>query len=103
MSKCLFEFNEFGEGMGFPSIKDFCLDDAYPGKDKIIKYLNNGKKTYASTAKAQDVITGNRLDVELYGMTDGEYSWLSTISYYVDKYNLRLPKEFENKVLNISN
>ena len=32
-------------------------------------------------------------------MTDGEYSWLSDLAYYVEKYNLRLPEEFEGKVL----
>ena len=41
MSKCLFQFDEYGKGMGFPSIKDSFEDSPYEGQDKIIEYLKN--------------------------------------------------------------
>jgi hypothetical protein len=35
-------------------------------------------------------------------MTDGKYSWSSAIPYYVEHYDLRLPKDFEDHVLSNS-
>lgn len=32
-------------------------------------------------------------------MTDGQYSWNNALPYYVRKYNLRLPKQFEEMAL----
>ena len=35
-------------------------------------------------------------------MNDGIYSWSNDLAYYVEKYNLRLPADFVNHVLNQS-
>lgn len=99
MVKCINLFDEFGPGLGLPKISDFFEKEPYPGKEKIIKYLKNGRPTYASASKAVDVISGETIPIERYGMTDGEFSWISSLYYYVDKYNLRLDKKFEEKVL----
>ena len=32
-------------------------------------------------------------------MTDGVFSWISSLAYFVEKYNLRLLPEFERYVL----
>ncbi len=32
-------------------------------------------------------------------ISDGVYVWSNILSYYVDKYNLRLPKDFEEHIL----
>ena len=48
---------------------------------------------------AKDVFTGDQISNEMIGMNDGEYTWFNTLAYYVEKYNLRLPKEFEDKIL----
>lgn len=32
-------------------------------------------------------------------MTDGKFTWNTTLAYYVENYNLRLPKDFEEHVL----
>ncbi len=97
----LIQYDEFGRGMGFPSMKDFFSQQPFKGKDKIIRYLKNGKTTYAQTKLAVDVFTGERIPVESMGMTDGKYSWHSTLPYYVESYNLRLISEFEDYVLNL--
>lgn len=99
MSKCLFEYNEYGPGMGFPSMKDNMNSKPYFGMEKIIAYLKNGKKTYAAAGRAKDFFSGDYIPGEYCGMTDGEYSWISSLVYYVEKYNLRLNKDFERKVL----
>ena len=99
MSKCLFKFNEYGPGMGYPSMKDSMNSEPYFGMEKIIAYLQKGKKTYAAAGRAQDFFTGDLIPGEYCGMTDGEYSWVSSLPYYVEKYHLRLNREFEDKVL----
>ena len=98
----LIQYDEFGANMGFPSIKDFFQSKRYEGQDKIIQYLKNGKCTMASPGRAVDVITGEVIDIEVIFMNDGKYSWTSTLIYYVEKYNLRLPLEFEKYVLNVT-
>lgn len=99
MSKFLMMFDEFGPGMGLPSIRTAISSDEYNGKDKIIRYLKNGKRTFASTRIPRDVLSHKKINIEECGMTDGEYSWISTLPYYVEEYNLHLPKEFTEKVL----
>ena len=66
---------------------------------RILKYLNNGKNTLISTDSGYDVFTGERIVDSYCILTDGEYSWGNTLAYYVSHYNLKLPKEFENKIL----
>ena len=45
------------------------------------------------------MFTGELIAVRLEVLTDGAYSWDTALSYYVKKNNLRLPGEFEDKVL----
>ena len=95
----LIHYDEFGSGMCFPSIKDFFQPKKYEEQDKIIEYLKNGKCTMASPGRAIDVFTGEVIDMNVMYMNDGKYSWTSVLIYYVEKYNLRLPLEFEKHVL----
>ena len=96
----LIHYNEFAENMGFPSIKDAFEEKAYDGQSDIVKYLNNGKVTMTSTGYATDIVTGQTIKKPKTFMNDGKYSWTSTLAYYVENYNMRLPKEFEDYVLN---
>lgn len=97
----LIHYNEFGPNMGFPSMKTFFQENTYEGQDKIIKYLrNNGKCSAASPGVVRDVFTGEYVNIPLRFYNDGVYSWTSALAYYIEKYNLRLPKEFEEYVLN---
>lgn len=95
----LIKYEEYGKGMGFPSMKDSFEKEPYDGQTEIVSYLKQGKPTYAQPRVPTDVFTGERIPVESTGMTDGKYSWHSTLPYYVEKYNLRLSKEFEEYVL----
>ncbi len=95
-------YREFGGGeMNLPSMKDHFEREPYEGKDRIINYLrHNGKSGYAKPGRITDKITGEVISFEEKGYSDGEYSWLESLVYYVEKYNLRLLREFEEKVLN---
>lgn len=98
----LCNFSEYGADNGI-SIKQCCENKPYAGMDKIISYLRNkGKPTLVSMRTPVDRLTGERIKGEqsVVHYTDGEYSWCSDLAYHVEKYNLRLPKEFEEHVLN---
>lgn len=63
-------------------------------KDKVLEYLRNGAKGAVSPAIPLDVITGEPIQGTLTTMNDGKYYWRSDLIYYVEKYNLDLPKCF---------
>ena len=99
MLKRIFDYNEYGPGMGFSSMKQSMSDAPYEGMDKIVAYLRSGKKTYSAAGVEKDFFSGEPIPGEWCGMTDGIYSWASSLAYYVEKYNLRLIPEFEKFVL----
>ena len=94
-------FKEYG-AEGSPSILDAADDRPYPEKGKIVDFLNNyGNVIMVSLKIPTDRVTGERI-ADLRGLSTKEldgYSWSSDLAYHVDKYNLRLPKEFEDYVL----
>lgn len=94
------KYNELSPNKGYPSMKDHFENDQYYGKAEILEYLLNGRIHMVTASHITDVFTGETIGKELVYMDDGEFSWSSKIPYYVDKYNLRLPEEFENHVLN---
>lgn len=96
----LIRYDEFAKGMGFPSLKDFVQPERYPGQDDIVKYLYSAEGGMVSMTRLIDVFTGEPINQEVVFMNDGVYRWISTLAYYVNHYNLRLPKEFEDHVLN---
>lgn len=100
MDNRLFNYDEFAPGMGYPSMKESFCAEPYPGQSRIVSYLRNGRKTFASCSRARDVFTGAPIQDERCGMTDEEFCWMGPLAYYVEKYNLRLLPEFEKKVLN---
>lgn len=92
-------YEELFPGKGYPLMKDNFEEEAYPEKDKIIHFLNNGEMLYARLSRAKDVFTGERIPQEVLGMTSGEYDWPNYLAWYVEKYNLRLPEDFERYIL----
>lgn len=93
------KYDELTPGMGFPSIIPHLNKEPYEGKETILNYLNNGRVHIVTASRFIDVFTNKRVNRELVHMNDGEYFWTSKIPYYVEKYNLRLPEDFEKHVL----
>lgn len=91
-------YREFGDE-NYPSITEFFSENKYDGQDEILAYLKNGKVGAVSMGNVYDIVTNEKIAHEKLLMSDGRYSWNSIICYYVEKYNLRLPKEFEQYVL----
>lgn len=91
------EFNPTAE----KSIKEDFQNVASPNKIKIIEYLNSGTVVLAATSTENDIFTGEIIAPTRCILTDGEFSWPNSLGYYVDKYNLQVPKELEDKILNL--
>lgn len=82
------------------SMKEDFRKEPSPYCNKIVEYLNNGKVVLTSPSCAMDVFSGARIASSRCILTDGEYSWNNTLAYYVKEYNLQIPKEFEEKIVN---
>ena len=92
-------YKELNPGKGYPSMRDFFSDAPYEGQEKVYYYLTQGKEDMVSEEIPKDVFSGKSIRMEKIGMNDGEYTWFNTLAYYVRRYNLRLPEEFEKKIL----
>lgn len=94
------EWSEFNP-LSQKSIRDDFNPDPSPFQSRILSYLDGGELVLASPSVAVDVITGKRISQTNCILTDGEYSWSGSLGHYIRKYNLRLPEEFENKILKV--
>lgn len=95
-------FKEYG-AENAPSIAEACTKEPYTGKEKIVRFLKEKGEVGLVTAKSpSDRITGERIGGELVTRETDEFIWWSDLAYHVEKYNLHLPKEFEDYVLNHS-
>ena len=92
-------YEEFGENENDPSIHNYLEKQPYPNQDKIIHFLKNGKIEFAQLSRDRDIFTGLRIPYEVLIMSDGDYIWPNILAWYVEKYNLRMPEEFEKYIL----
>lgn len=68
--------------------------EEYKGKDNIINYMKNAIIYGARPEVLYDTFTNEQIPYESLLMTDGNFRWSSELLYYVEKYNLILPKNF---------
>ena len=99
--KCSFagRYWEFSKRDGDPSIREFFSDEKRPNQNEIVWYLKNGKVNLVSPGWTYDVVTGKKIPGTPRTLCDREYEWPSDLVYYVEKYNLRLPDDFEDHIL----
>ena len=93
---------QFIRGFGMSEaeyVKKHAQSEPYQGQERIAKYLDEGELMLASPMFGYDAITGEKIVSPRMILTDGEYSWENTLPHYVRKYNVRLPREFERKIL----
>ncbi len=95
--RSLILYDEFGPGMGYPSMRQFFCESPYEWQEYVARYLRNGEVTHVACSRDKDKFTGELIPGERCGMTDGEYSWISSLAYYVERYNLQLDKAFVDK------
>ena len=99
MNNMLLQYREFAKDPNLPSLRDSFSSKKRPEARRIVKYLRSGKIALAAAGCATDFVTGEMIPGTLYIQNDGEYTWSSPLAYYVEKYNLQLPIEFEKKAL----
>lgn len=66
----------------------------YKGQDTIIEYMKSAVEFGARPEILFDTFSHEAIPYESMVMTDGHFRWSSELLYYVEKYNLILPKEF---------
>ena len=92
-------FEELQPGYNHPKMTDSIESGPYPHKEEIIQYLLNGIIKFYRLSRVKDVFTGEYIPREVCVMHDGDYCWSNVLAWYVDKYNVRLPREFEEHIL----
>lgn len=80
------------------SVKKYIVDKVEYDKNKVIKYLSSQKKVASCPRKAIDCATGEKIADGFIVFTDGEYEWCDFLEYHIRKYNIKLPKEFIEKI-----
>ena len=73
--------------------------ESYCGQDDIANYLDDGEIAMCTTMCGEDIFTKERIAQTYSMLTDGRYFWPNTLGYYIRKYNLRLPKDIEEYIL----
>lgn len=92
-------FEELQPGYNHPKLTDSMESGPYPHKEEIIHFLLNGNIEFVRVSRVRDVFTGEYIPTEVRVMQDGDYCWSNVLAWYVDKYNVRLPREFEEYIL----
>ncbi len=83
----------------YPCITDD-INNVSEYKDEVLNYMKKCKSSSASPAILRDVISGENINIPLECKSDGVYGWRTDYMYYIDKYNLKIPTEFINHVIN---
>lgn len=82
-----------------PSIKDL-INKPIQEKKKVVEYMKKSNVIAVAPAIVRDIINPENKIPELLLMSDGIYEWRSDIIYYVEKYDMGLPEEFIQHILN---
>lgn len=83
----------------YPLMADCMTPERYPHQDSIVRYLRDADLLLAVSSYAKDIFTGDATNVRRGLMGDGTFFWSQSLSYYVDRYNVRLPGDFEKHIL----
>lgn len=82
------------------SIYDYMCDRVDYNKKIVANYLRGNKRKAVCFKYAIDCISGKQISSGIVVRTDGEYIWCDFLAYYVENYNISLPKEFISKIYN---
>lgn len=96
----LLRFKEFGV-KDAPSISTLFAPEKYDHQQEITDYLKKGEISLVAPGLEIDEIKGEEIIPRITKaiLTDGVYSWSSSLPYYIEKYNARLPREIEDWIV----
>ena len=87
----------------YPSLVDSFSPKPIEHKKELVDYLSHGGEVkVAAMAPPRDLFTGDLIPLVEEVRVDSVYQWNSKLSYYVDRYNLQLPQDFVNHILQVS-
>ena len=86
----------------YPKMSDSFLPNRYDGQEQVIAFLRSGELGSMPVGFMVDVISGEQTTLRDSGRSFGSYSWGEGLAYYVDKYNLKLPDDITEFILNQS-
>jgi hypothetical protein len=92
------ELSEPSDPQAIVNIKDHLSKEAQVSRDKIALYLRDGIVMGAFMHYLYDVFDNKKLSASDTYHTDGFWYWSEDLAYYVEKYNLILPKPFLNHI-----
>lgn len=88
-------FRELGAGADAPSIVDARGTRPSAHKAEVVAYLRGGT-VHTFTMRISDDVFDPRASAGRASLvTDGVYAWPQFLAYYVDKYDVSLPADFE--------
>lgn len=90
-------FKEY-HGDNFPEFQS--THTAIQNKDKVLEYMKHATVIAAAPGRVRDIFTNKPVPGEMLAYSDGSYYWGSEAIYYFDRYNLKLPEEFINHIVN---
>ena len=82
-----------------PRLKDLVSDTPDPEKATILDYLRTNCIMTCPGVRRDEITPGMSIGVGNV-FSDGIYLWNDVLTNYVDRYNIPLPKEFRDHVLN---
>ncbi len=80
------------------SIKDYLVSRVDYDKKKVVEYLKSFGRQAICPRYAIDCLTGKTISDSFVVNDDGEYCWADFLIYHIEKYNIRLPQDFINKI-----
>jgi len=78
-----------------PSLADCRGKRSLEHKADVIRYLQSGKTYIFSPGLDRDFFDERRAADTRTLLTDGVYTWPRLLAYYVENYDVALPREFE--------
>lgn len=88
-------FRELGAGADAPSIVDARGTRSPAHKAEVVAYLRAGTVHTFTMRISDDVFDPRATAGRASLVTDGVYAWPQLLAYYVDKYDVSLPADFE--------
>jgi len=92
-------YDELEPGQGYPKMTESFEDGPYPHQKTIVWFLRHGNVECVQASRERDVFTGKWIPTEVLVMSSEDFYWSNELAYYVERYNLRLPKDFEEHIL----
>ena len=80
------------------SVKDYICEKVDYDKSLIIKYLSSFSRYAVCPRYTIDCVTGETISSCFRVYDDGEYCWPDFLIYHIEKYNIKLPQDFINRI-----